>query len=135
MPAAHTGLNVLSPGLATSVPCKKVATSLAGIRKLNPCTMAPPDAESVTATITPTSAASSPMPGPPLLPCAAEASVCTRSWPIWSCLMPDTAPLVTDASSVELWLRSSWERTTPGKPRMWTGSPICGSRFESPMAG
>src|SRR5437899_10722383 len=58
MPAAHTGLNVLSPGLATSVPCKKVATSLAGIRKLNPCTMAPPDAESVTASITPTSAAS-----------------------------------------------------------------------------
>src|SRR5437899_4362054 len=62
MPAAHTGLNVLSPGLATSVPCKKVATSLAGIRKLNPCTMAPPDAESVTATITPTSAASALMP-------------------------------------------------------------------------
>ena len=33
MPAAHTALNALSPGL-TSVPWRNFATSLAGIRKL-----------------------------------------------------------------------------------------------------
>ena len=50
--------------------------------------------------MTPISIASSPMAGPPLLPCVAGASVCTRSWPIASILKPDTVPLVAEASTV-----------------------------------
>src|SRR5216684_3552216 len=34
------------------------------------------------------------------------------------------APFVTEASTFADALRSSWESTTPGKPRMWIGSPI-----------
>src|SRR4029450_9424522 len=102
IPAAHTGLNLLSPGFVTSVPSRNLATSLAGIRKLNPCTIEPPDGESVTATITPTSSASLLTPGPPLLPCEADASVCTSSCPIASNLMPDTVPFVAEASSGDL---------------------------------
>src|SRR5213078_263593 len=62
--------------------------------------MEPPEGVSVVNVMTPSSAASSPTAGPPELPCAAAASVCTMSWPMESCLKPETAPLVTDASSV-----------------------------------
>ena len=41
-----------------------------------------------------------------------------------SCLKPETAPLVIDASTMEDWFSSSCVSTTPGKPMMWTGSPI-----------
>ena len=85
--------------------------------------------------MTPISIASSPMAGPPLLPCVAGASVCTRSWPIASILKPDTVPLVAEASTVADWLRSSCESTTPGNPRMCTGSPIWASRVDRAMAG
>ena len=132
-PACHTGLNLLSPG-RTSVPCKNVRTSRAGIRKLKPCRTTP-SGESDTKSMTPTTTASSPMAGPPLLPCAAGASVCIRSWPIASILKPETVPLVTEASTLADWFSSSWESTTPGKPRMCTGSPIWESRVASPMAG
>src|SRR5207245_1356603 len=98
MPAVHTGLNWLSPGFVTSVPWRNLMTSFAGMRKLKPCTIAPPDGESETNVITPTSEASSVTAGPPLLPCAAGASLWMTSWPIASCLKPDTAPLVTEAS-------------------------------------
>ncbi len=135
MPAVHTGLNWLSPGFVTSVPWRNLMTSFAGMRKLKPCTIAPPDGESETNVITPTSEASSVTAGPPLLPCAAGASLWMTSWPIASCLKPDTAPLVTEASSVTLRFSSSCERTTPGKPRIWTGSPIWLSRVESVIAG
>ena len=84
---------------------------------------------------TPISSESSPTAGPPLLPWAAGASVWTRSWPMASILKPDTAPLVTEASSVADWFSSSCESTTPGKPRMCTGSPICASRVGRPRAG
>ena len=97
--------------------------------------MAPPEGVSVVNVMTPRSAASSPTAGPPELPCAAAASVCTMSWPMESCLKPETAPLVTDASSVADLLSSSCDSTTPGKPMMCTGSPICASRSLRRMAG
>ena len=78
MPAAQTAVNLLSPGFVTAVPCRNLPTSRAGIRKLNPCVSAPDD-ESDTNCITPTTVASSVIAGPPLLPCAAGASVWTRS--------------------------------------------------------
>ena len=115
-PADHTGLNRLSPAL-TSVPRRNPRTSLAGMRKLNPWT-APPVGEREMKVMTPTTVASSVMAGPPLFPCAAGASVWITFWPIASCLKPETSPFVTDASSRALLLRSSWVRTTPGKPRM-----------------
>ena len=122
MPAAHTGLNLLSPG-RTSVFWMNVRTSRAGIRKLYPCTT-DPLSESEMKVSTPISSESSPTAGPPLLPWAAAASVWTRSWPMASILKPDTVPLVTVASSVADLFSNSWESTTPGKPRMCTGSPI-----------
>ena len=100
-----------------------VRTSRAGIRKLYPCTT-DPLSESEMKVSTPISSESSPTAGPPLLPWAAAASVWTRSWPMASILKPDTVPLVTEASSVADLFSSSWESTTPGKPRMCTGSPI-----------
>jgi hypothetical protein len=36
----------------------------------------------------------------------------------------EMAPFVTEASTFAVALRSSCESTTPGKPRMWIGSPI-----------
>ena len=134
MPAPHTGLNALSPGFVTSVPWRNFVTSFAGMRKLKPWTSLPDD-ESEMNVITPTTVASSVTAGPPLLPWAAGASDWMTLWPIWSCLKPDTAPLVTEASSAALLFKSSCERTTPGKPRMWTGSPIWLSRFASAIAG
>src|SRR4029434_894752 len=67
------GLNLLSPGFLTSVPCRNLPTSRAGIRKLKPCTLAP-EAESDTNCITPTSVASSVTAGPPPLPCVAASA-------------------------------------------------------------
>jgi len=40
-----------------------------------------------------------------------------------SCLKPEIAPLVTDASTFADAFKSSWLNTTPGKPRMWIRSP------------
>ncbi len=114
MPAAQTGLNLLSPGFLTSVPCKNLPTSRAGIRKLNPCVSAPDD-ESDTNCITPTSVASSVMAGPPLLPWAAGASVWMRSWLMTSTLNPDTAPLVAEASRVDALVQELVGEHDPGK--------------------
>jgi hypothetical protein len=127
-------LNLLSPGVRTCVPLRKARTSLAGMRKLKPCTT-PPAADSDTKVITPTSVTSSVMAGPPLLPCAAGASVWIRSCPMASTLKPETAPFVTEASSATELLRSSCVSTTPGKPRMRTGSPILASRDDGVIAG
>src|SRR6266581_3079000 len=63
--------------------------------------------------------------GPPELPHAAGASVWITGLLALSCLNPLTAPGLTEASTLADWFRSSWERTTPGKPRMRRGSPIC----------
>ena len=41
-----------------------------------------------------------------------------------SCLKPEIAPFVTDASTFADAFKSSWLSTTPGKPRMWILSPI-----------
>ena len=57
------------------VPARNVDTSFAGIRKLKPCTMEPLEPASVTAVRTPITVPSFVIAGPPLLPCAAEASV------------------------------------------------------------
>src|SRR5207247_11355311 len=116
MPAGQTGLDALSPGFVTSVDWRNLATSYAGMRKVKPWASLPDD-ESEANVITPTSEASSVTAGPPLLPWAAGASDWITFWPIWSCWKPDTAPLVTEASSAALLLSSSCDRTTPGKPR------------------
>ena len=96
-----------------------------GITKLNPWTMPPwPPDSSVTNVRTPSTSPWEPTAGPPLSPHAAGASVWITGWLAMSCLNPEIAPFVTDASTCAEALSSSWLTTTPGKPRMWSLSPI-----------
>src|SRR5207253_2150981 len=92
--------------------------------KLNPWTMppsAPPASE--TNVRTPRASPRELTAGPPLLPHAAGASVWVTGWFVTSCLNPEIAPFVTDASTLFDAFNSSWLSTTPGKPRMWSLSP------------
>ena len=94
-------------------------TAADGMTKLKPCTMppsSPPVAE--TKVRTPKTSPREFTAGPPLLPHAAGASVWMTGRFCTSCLNPEIAPLVTDASTLADALRSSWLSTTPGKPRM-----------------
>src|SRR5438105_40700 len=94
--------------------------------KLKPCTILLwASDDNVTNVSTPTTAPASLTAGPPLLPHAADASVWITSWSARSCLNPETAPPVTDASILADEFSSSWLRTTPGKPTMWSRSPMC----------
>src|SRR6266704_3599798 len=93
--------------------------------KLNPWTMPPSSVPaSETNVRTPRTSPRELTAGPPLLPHAAGASVWMTGWFVTSCLNPEIAPLVTDASTLADALRSSWLSTTPGKPRTWSLSPI-----------
>src|SRR5215831_8101640 len=114
-PAYHTGLNLPIESRLTGMPCTKVFTAFAGMRKLNPWTMLPsgPGA-SDTNVSTPTTKPRSSTAGPPELPHAAGASVWITALLDASSLKPETAPLVTDASTDADLLSSSWETTTPG---------------------
>ncbi len=124
-PAYHSSLNLLPPFTFTGVPFTKSVTAAAGMTKLKPCTMLPsgPGA-SDTKVSRPTTLPRSSTTGPPELPHAAGASVWITVLLFRSCLNPEIAPLVIDASTIEDWFRSSCESTTPGKPMMCTGSPI-----------
>src|SRR5947208_12344028 len=67
--------------------------------KLKPCTILLwASDDNVTNVSTPTTAPASLPAGPPLSPHAADASVWITSWLARSCLNPETAPPVTDAS-------------------------------------
>src|SRR2546429_427250 len=102
--------------------------------KLNPWTMPPSSVPaSETNVRTPRTSPRELTAGPPLLPHAAGASVWMTGWFVTSSLNPEIAPLVTDASTLADALRSSWLSTTPGKPRMWSLSPIC--VFEESASG
>src|SRR3989449_2167164 len=102
--------------------------------KLNPWTMPPSSVPaSETNVRTPRTSPRELTAGPPLLPHAAGASVWMTGWFVTSCLKPEIAPFVTDASTLADALSSSWLSTTPGKPRMWSLSPIC-AFDESPSA-
>ncbi len=112
----------------------KSVTAADGMTKLKPCTIPPsgPGA-SETNVSSPTTLPRSSTTGPPELPHAADASVWITVLLFLSCLNPEMAPFVIDASIMDDWFRSSWERTTPGNPMMCTGSPIC-TVFESASA-
>ena len=100
-------------------------TAADGMTKLNPWTMPPSSVPaSETNVRTPRTSPRELTAGPPLLPHAAGASVWMTGWFVTSCLNPEIAPLVTDASTLADALRSSWLSTTPGKPRTWSLSPI-----------
>ncbi len=119
-------MNLLPAFSFTAVPFTKSVTAADGMTKLKPCTMPPsgPGA-SDTNVRRPITLPRSSTTGPPELPHAAGASVWITVLLFLSCLKPDTAPFVIDASTIEDWFKSSCESTTPGKPMMWTGSPIC----------
>src|SRR5437762_1096112 len=99
-PAYQTGLNLPIESRLTGVPWTKLFTAFAGMRKLNPWTMLPsgPGA-SDTNVSTPTTWPRSSTAGPPELPQAAGASVWITELLLESSLKPETAPLVTDAST------------------------------------
>ena len=73
---------------------------------------------------TPTTSPASFTAGPPLLPQAAAASVWITGWLARSCLKPEIAPLVMEASILADEFKSSWLNTTPGNPMMCMRSPI-----------
>ena len=63
------------------------------------------------------------MAGPPLFPQDAAASVWITGAPRASSFTLEILPEVTLASTALRLSRRSWYRTTPGKPRRWTGCP------------
>ena len=100
-PANQTGLNFPKSLILTAVSLTKSFTPCAGMMKLKPCTMLPsgPGA-SDTKVRTPSSSARELITGPPELPHAAGASVWMYGLFALSCLKPDTAPFVTEASTL-----------------------------------